>query len=120
MNKELRISTILKDLGVAASLSVYRYLRYAIGLVINDMSLTNHITKELYPAVAKKFNTTPPRAERGIRHAIETGWLRGNADLESKMFGYSVRADKGKPTNSEFIATVADYILMTQEDNHGN
>lgn len=115
-NKELRISNILKDLGVPANLCGYRYLKKAISLAISNMDLIDTITRGLYPIIAKQCNSTPTRVERGMRHAIETGWVRGNIETEAKLFGYTVSEGKGKPTNSEFIATVADYYLMTQED----
>lgn len=111
-NYKEAITSIIKELGIPAGLNGYHYIRYAIELVMHDISLINSITTTLYPAVAQEFNTTPARAERCIRHAIETGWFRANEDFAMQLFGYSVSADKGKPTNREFIATVADYILM--------
>ena len=111
---ELVIATVLKDLGVPACLTGYHYLKYAIGLMIKDMSLINcGITKTIYPTVAKHFNATPSRVERGIRHAIEVCWCRANPKTQDELFGYTVDVTKGKPTNSEFIATIADYIRMT-------
>lgn len=115
-NRNLTITNTLKELGVPASLLGYHYLRYAIDLMANDMSLVNKITKQLYPEVAKQFKTTISRAERAMRHAIETGWNRGNNDLQCKLFSYTVDAKKGKPTNGEFIATVADYICMIESE----
>lgn len=110
-NKQI-ITRHLKGLGVPANLSGYSYLQYAIELVKNDFSYLRAITKRLYPAVAKEFNTTASRAERCIRHAIETGWNRGNIEFQNKLFGYTVDSNKGIPTNSEFIATVADYLSI--------
>lgn len=109
------ITNSIKELGIPANLQGYHYIRYAIELMINDITLMNAITKTLYPTVAKQFNTTPRKAERSIRHAIETGWDRANIDFADELFGYSVNANKGRPTNSEFIVTVADYILMTDD-----
>ena len=111
---KLVISNVMKELGVSASLSGYHYIRYGVELIIDDVSLIDS-TMKLYDNIATKFDTTVARAERAIRHAITVGWSRGDVDLEKKMFGYSVDANKGKPTNSEFLATVADYILMTQD-----
>ncbi len=109
--KEIITNTI-KELGIPAHIKGYHYVRRAIELMVEDISLMDLITKALYPKVAKEFDTTPSRTERAIRHAIDTGWNRGNIDFTSKLFGYTINANKGKPTNSEFIATVADYILM--------
>ena len=111
---ELIISTNLKNLGVPVSLTGYQYLKYAICLMVEDMSLVNcGITKILYPTIAKHFETTPSRVERAIRHAIEVSWCRANPKIQDEFFGYTVDVVKGKPTNSEFIATVADFIRMT-------
>ncbi len=110
-NKELQIAYMLKNLGISANLCGYRYLKYAIGLVMEDASLINRITKDLYPRVAQHFDTTPSRVERGCRHAIEVGWLKGNVEIENKLFGYSVSVN---PTNGTFIATVADYLCMVE------
>ena len=106
------ITRVIKELGIPASLLGYHYIRYAVELVTKDFALMDTICKSLYPSVAKQFNTTASRAERAIRHAISVGWNRGNKDLVMKLFGYSVCPDRGQPTNGEFIATVADYILM--------
>lgn len=112
--KELITSTI-KELGISANLMGYHYIRYGVELIIKDFSLINSITKRLYPQIAQKYNTTASRVERIIRHTIEAGWLKANEDVTKRLFGYSISADKGKPTNSEFIVTVADYILMMTE-----
>ena len=85
-------------------------MKYAIELMIDDISLINSITKTIYPTVAKHFNIPTPRVERAIRHAIGVGWLRGNPEIQDKLFGYTVDVLKGKPTNSEFIVTIADHV----------
>lgn len=110
--KEMQISEILKDLGVSPALKGYRYARYAIGLLLGDMSLAHEITRKLYPMIAEHFDTTAPRVERCIRQGIGTAWLKGNVNTQYKLFGYTVDADRGKPTNGEFLATVADYLQM--------
>ncbi|MPN30049.1 Stage 0 sporulation protein A [bioreactor metagenome] len=88
------------------------YLREAITLVVNDIELLSAVTKELYPSIAKRYNTTASRVERAIRHAIEVAWSRGQVDTINKLFGYTIHNDKGKPTNSEFIAMVADKLRL--------
>lgn len=110
------ITSIIKELGISANLNGYHYIRYAIELMVKDINLIHSITSELYPAVAQEFGTTPARAERCIRNAIELGWNKANDDLTMKLFGYSISAEKGKPTNSEFLATVADYIILKGGD----
>lgn len=110
MDNKLNISSIMKELGIPASLLGYRYLQYAIDVAVSDISYVDSITKRLYPSIAKQFGTTPARVERACRHAIEVGWDRGNATLKQKIFGFSINPIIGKPTNSEFIANVADYI----------
>lgn len=109
------ISNVIKELGVSANLKGYYYIRYAIELMLNDMTLANYITKRLYPTIAEKFGSTSIRVERNIRHAIESGWNKANYDFMSKLFRYSIDARKDKPTNSEFIITVADYLLTTDD-----
>lgn len=109
-DKTIKISDTIKTLGVPANVKGYRYLRCAIELVMSDISYIDAVTTILYPRVAKKFNTTPSRVERAIRHAIQSGWLRGNVSEQKKIFSYTVDANKGVPTNSEFISMVADYI----------
>ena len=115
-NTRKAITKVIKELGIPANPIGYHYIRYAIEITLDDFNLVNRITKLLYPAVAKKFNTTKTGAERAIRHAIEVGWLNANEDFVMELFGYSISADKGKPTNSEFIATVADYISLNEEE----
>lgn len=109
---EVEITNLLHELGVPAHIRGYQYLRYAIALVINDITILNSITKALYPEIAIKFDTTPNRVERAIRHAIETSWERSELDVINRLFRYTVRNDKGKPTNSEFIALLADKLRL--------
>ncbi len=111
-NLQIAITKILHELGVPSHIKGYQYIRESINLVYMDPELIGGITKELYPEVAKKFNTTVSRVERAIRHAIEVSWNRGNWDLMEEIFGHSVDIDKAKPTNSEFIITVADKLRL--------
>lgn len=106
------ITTIIKEIGVPAHIKGYAFLREAIQMVYTDVELLGSVTKVLYPEIATKYNTTPSRVERAIRHAIEVAWNRGNYDVISKMFGYTVHHLKSKPTNSEFIAMIADKIRL--------
>ena len=99
-----------------AHIKGYQYLREAILLTIEDMDIINAVTKVLYPTVAKKFNTTPSRVERAIRHAIEVAWDRGDIETLQKFFGYTVSNIKGKPTNSEFIAMIADRLFLQRKN----
>lgn len=103
----------IHDIGIPANIKGYQYLRTAIMMVIKDPSVIESITKILYPSIARKFQTTPSRVERAIRHAITVAWFRGNVELLNELFGYTVSAEKGKPTNSEFITLVADHIRIT-------
>ena len=109
---ETNITMHIQQLGVPAHIKGYQYIRDAITMVINDMDAINSITKILYPTVAKHFNTTPSRVERAIRHVIEVAWDRGNPDVLNDLFGYTILSSKGKPTNSEFIAMIADKIRL--------
>lgn len=109
---ETNITMYIQQLGVPAHIKGYQYIRDAIGMVIEDMDAINSITKILYPTVAKHYNTTPSRVERAIRHAIEVAWDRGNPDVLNDFFGYTIVSSKGKPTNSEFIAMIADKIRL--------
>lgn len=109
---ETEITSIIHEIGVPAHIKGYMYLREAITLVVNDMELLSAVTKELYPTVAEKYNTTASRVERAIRHAIEVAWARGQVDVINKLFGYTIHNEKGKPTNSEFIAMVADKLRL--------
>lgn len=106
------ITHIIHEIGVPAHIKGYLYLREAISMVYNDVELLGSITKVLYPDIAKKYNTTSSRVERAIRHAIEVAWSRGNLDSISSLFGYTVSNTKAKPTNSEFIAMVADKLRL--------
>ena len=106
------VTDIIHEIGVPAHIKGYQYLREAIILTINDMDAINAVTKVLYPEVAKKFSTTPSRVERAIRHAIEVAWDRGDVETLQKFFGYTVSGIKGKPTNSEFIAMIADCLSL--------
>jgi two-component system response regulator (stage 0 sporulation protein A) len=106
------ITAIIHEIGVPAHIKGYMYLREAITMVYNDVELLGSITKVLYPDIAKKFNTTASRVERAIRHAIEVAWSRGNMDSIGSLFGYTVSNTKAKPTNSEFIAMVADKLRI--------
>ncbi len=112
MDLETEITSIIHEIGVPAHIKGYMYLREAITMVVNDMELLSAVTKELYPSIAKKYNTTPSRVERAIRHAIEVAWSRGQVEAINRIFGYTIHNDKGKPTNSEFIAMVADKLRL--------
>ena len=101
--------------GVPAHIKGYQYLREAIMIAVNDMDVINAVTKVLYPEVAKRFCTTPSRVERAIRHAIEVAWDRGDIETLQKYFGYTVNSAKGKPTNSEFIAMIADRLQLQRK-----
>ena len=106
------VTGIIHEIGVPAHIKGYQYLREAIIIAVNDMDVINAITKVLYPQVAKTFQTTPSRVERAIRHAIEVAWDRGDLDTLQRFFGYTVSNTKGKPTNSEFIALIADKLQL--------
>lgn len=111
------MTDIIHEIGVPAHIKGYQYLRDAIMMSVEDMEMLNSITKILYPTIAKKHQTTPSRVERAIRHAIEVAWSRGKMDTIDALFGYTVSNGKGKPTNSEFIALIADKIRLEYE--HG-
>ncbi|MYL33534.1 sporulation transcription factor Spo0A [Pontibacillus yanchengensis] len=111
-NLDASITNVIHEIGVPAHIKGYMYLREAISMVYNDIELLGSITKVLYPDIAKKYNTTASRVERAIRHAIEVAWSRGNIDSISSLFGYTVSMTKAKPTNSEFIAMVADKLRL--------
>lgn len=110
-----KVTEMIHHIGVPAHIKGYNYLREAIILVVNDKLLIEAVTKSLYPQVAKTFQTTPSRVERAIRHAIEVAWDRGDIEVIQNYFGYTVSLTKGKPTNSEFIALVADKIRLEME-----
>ena len=106
------ITEIIHEIGIPAHIKGYLYLRDAISMVIEEIELLGSVTKILYPRIAQKYETTPSRVERAIRHAIEVAWSRNNIDTIKKFFGYTINTEKGKPTNSEFIALVADRIRL--------
>ena len=109
---EVVVTGFIHEMGVPAHIKGYGYLRDAIIMVVEDPEMINSITKILYPAIAKKYQTTPSRVERAIRHAIEVAWSRGKMETLYSTFGYTINLSKGKPTNSEFIALIADKIRM--------
>ena len=109
---EAQVTAIIHEVGVPAHIKGYQYLREAIIIAVNDMDVINAVTKVLYPEVAKRYGTTASRVERAIRHAIEVAWDRGDLETLQKYFGYTVSNAKGKPTNSEFIAMIADRLQL--------
>lgn len=111
-NLESDVTNIIHEIGVPAHIKGYQYLRDAIMMSVNDNEMLNSITKLLYPSIAKRHKTTPSRVERAIRHAIEVAWSRGKMDTIDELFGYTVNNGKGKPTNSEFVALIADKIRL--------
>lgn len=108
------VTSIIHEVGVPAHIKGYQYVREAIMITVEDMDVINSVTKILYPEVAKRYHTTPSRVERAIRHAIEVAWDRGDLETLQKYFGYTVSNAKGKPTNSEFIAMIADRIRLNR------
>jgi two-component system response regulator (stage 0 sporulation protein A) len=112
MNLEARVTEIMHELGIPAHIRGYLYLREAIVLSVGQVEYLGAVTKELYPTIARKYGTLPGRVERAIRHAIEVAFSRGNTEVLQRFFGHTVSAEKGKPTNSEFIALLADHIRM--------
>lgn len=113
---ETMVTNVIHEIGVPAHIKGYQYLRQAIIFAVEDMDVINAITKVLYPQVAKVFGTTPSRVERAIRHAIEVAWDRGDLEILQKYFGYTVSTAKGKPTNSEFIALIADKLQLQMKN----
>ena len=111
-NLEADVTNVIHEIGVPAHIKGYHYLRDAIMMSVNDTEMLNSITKQLYPTIAKHHKTTPSRVERAIRHAIEVAWSRGKMDTIDALFGYTVHNGKGKPTNSEFVALIADKIRL--------
>ena len=111
-NLEALVTNIIHEVGVPAHIKGYQYLREAIIMVVNDIDVINQITKSLYPEIASKYSTTPSRVERAICHAIEVAWGRGQQEAVESIFGYTISAAKGKPTNSEFIAMIADKLRL--------
>ena len=112
MDLELMVTEIILQIGVPAHIKGYHYLREAIMLSVNDSEMIDSVTKLLYPTVAKHFDTTSSRVERAIRHAIEVAWDRGDVDTLNSYFGYTINGVRGKPTNSEFIAMIADKLRL--------
>lgn len=114
---EKRVTEVFREIGVPAHIKGYNYLREAVVVAVRNMNVINAITSELYPAVAEKFDTTPSRVERAIRHAIEVAWDRGDIEVLQQYFGNTTSSMKGKPTNSEFIALIADNLCMEVKQN---
>ena len=114
---ESEVTNMIHEIGVPAHIKGYQYLREAIMMSVEDTSVLSSITKILYPGIAKRFATTPSRVERAIRHAIEVAWNRGKMETLENLFGYTINTGKGKPTNSEFVALIADKIRL---QNRGN
>ena len=110
---EKDVTDMIHEIGVPAHIKGYQYLREAIMMSVNDIEMLSSITKVLYPTIAKKYETTPSRVERAIRHAIEVAWNRGRMETLNALFGYTISTGKGKPTNSEFIALIADKIRLS-------
>ncbi len=111
-NIEAKVTKTIHDIGVPAHIKGYQYVREAIIMAVEDEEIINAVTKSLYPRLAQKYKTTPSRVERAIRHAIEVAWNRGQIEVHDKIFGYTVNSNKGKPTNSEFIAMIADRLRL--------
>ena len=109
---ETQVTKVIHQIGVPAHIKGYQYLRTAILMTISDNEIINSVTKILYPSVAKKYSTTTSRVERAIRHAIEVAWDRGDIDTLNSYFGYTIQNNRGKPTNSEFIAMIADNLRL--------
>lgn len=109
---ECDVTDMIHEIGVPAHIKGYQYLREAIMMCVRDMEMLNSITKLLYPTIAERYQTTPSRVERAIRHAIEVAWNRGRMETLESLFGYTVNIGKGKPTNSEFIALITDKLRL--------
>lgn len=109
---DVEVTNIIREVGIPAHIKGYQYLRDAIMMIVDEVELLGAVTKVLYPQIAQKYSTTPSRVERAIRHAIEVAWSRGNMEMINRLFGYTVKSDKGKPTNSEFMAMIADKLRM--------
>ncbi|MBU2700982.1 two-component system response regulator (stage 0 sporulation protein A) [Sporomusaceae bacterium BoRhaA] len=109
---DVEVTNIIREIGIPAHIKGYQYLRDAIMMIISEIELLGAVTKVLYPMIAEKYQTTPSRVERAIRHAIEVAWSRGNIEMINRLFGYTVKLEKGKPTNSEFMAMIADKLRM--------
>lgn len=113
---EQDVTDMIHEIGVPAHIKGYQYLREAIMMSVEDPGMISSITKILYPTIAKRFQTTPSRVERAIRHAIEVAWSRGRMETLDALFGYTIDTGKGKPTNSEFIALIADRIRLSYRE----
>ena len=109
---EIQVTEILHQIGVPAHIKGYHYLRDSILMAVRNPDIINAVTKQLYPDVARKYDTTPSRVERAIRHAIEVAWDRGDVDVLTSYFGYTIHTTRGKPTNSEFIAMISDHLRL--------
>lgn len=114
-NVQTKVTQIMRDVGVPAHIKGYQYMRDAIVMAVKDREIISAVTKRLYPELAKSYKTTPSRVERAIRHAIEVAWSRGRVETINDLFGYTINTRKGKPTNSEFIALVADTLRLSEE-----
>lgn len=117
-NLEKDVTDMIHEIGVPAHIKGYQYLREAIMMSVEDPGMISSITKILYPTIAKRFQTTPSRVERAIRHAIEVAWSRGRMETLDALFGYTIDTGKGKPTNSEFIALIADRIRLSYRESN--
>lgn len=117
---ESMVTGIIHEIGVPAHIKGYQYLRVAITMAVMDSSILDSVTKQLYPSVARQFQTTPSRVERAIRHAVEVAWDRGNVETLNSYFGYTIHNNKGKPTNSEFIAMIADKLILARKGQEQN
>ena len=109
---DAEVTTIIRNIGIPAHIKGYQYLREAITMIVGDSGFLGAVTKKLYPTVARKYSTTPSRVETAIRHSIEVAWNRRNKDMINGLYGYTINIDKGKPTNSEFMALVAEKLRM--------
>lgn len=114
---DMEVTNIIREIGIPAHIKGYQYLRDAIMMIVNEIELLGAVTKVLYPLIAEKYSTTPSRVERAIRHAIEVAWGRGNIEVINRIFGYTINMEKGKPTNSEFMAMIADKLRMEMKEN---
>ena len=114
---EAHVTRIIHQVGIPAHIKGYRYLRFAFMMGVQDSRIIGEVTKTLYPTVAREFDTTSSRVERAIRHAIEVAWDRGDVDVLNSFFGYTIHTNKGKPTNSEFIAMIADHLRLKLRGN---
>ena len=116
INVEVEVSSLLHDLGIPSHVRGYRYIRDGVMLLYESTSMVNLVTKDIYPIIAKKYDTTTTRVERAIRHAIEISWMRGDIKLMEDLFGNSIDFDRSRPTNAEFLTTIADkFKLYTRE-----